>query len=344
LTSRNASPLSRINFAITIGIAAAILLGFNLFVARAARNSVPRQLVRQMDATHGITHLALGNSLIAAGFDAPAFDASMAPAPAVAFNAGLGSSAPVEHLMLLRRGLHDEPTAKFVVYGFFDFQLTDAPVATFTDLFGNRAVAFYLDRDLGRRDYQMRLRDKLEYDVFRHVPMLVDRSAVWWYVEQVRRTMGEIGMPVAATNRFGRVADFALLEARSRGEFESKCEKLTRDNVGLSAPIVQMIEQARARGAQAVFVEMPMHPYHQAHFYSTAAWQKYRDHLRRLIEAQHAVYLTASDWISAADEFQDHLHLSPQGAADFSRRLATRMRDLKALPPLDEGAASAAGR
>ena len=67
-----------------------MLVVLNMFIQYSARNSVPRQLVRQMEETHGITHLALGNSLMAAGFDAPVFDASMAPEPVVAFNAGLG--------------------------------------------------------------------------------------------------------------------------------------------------------------------------------------------------------------------------------------------------------------
>ena len=57
------------NFLVSLGLAAGILVAFNLFVRHFARNSVPRKLVRQIDATQGITHLALGNSLMAAGFD-----------------------------------------------------------------------------------------------------------------------------------------------------------------------------------------------------------------------------------------------------------------------------------
>lgn len=312
----------------TLGLAAGILLAFNLLVQHFARNSIPRQLVRKIDATQGITHLALGNSLIVAGFDPAAFETSMAPEPVVAFNAGLGASGTVEHLMILERALRDAASVKLVVYGFFDFQLTDEPSATLTDFFGNRAMAFYLDPDLALRDYQMSPGDRLGFDLLRHVPMVVERAGIWAGVERMRRKMGEIGMPHADTNRFGRAADFALLEARSPADFASRCDRLTRQNAQLSEPVVAMIADAHARGAQVVIVEMPMNPYHQSHYYALSAWDRYRDHLRKLVAAQHATYLSAADWIEDANEFADHLHLTSSGAQDFSRRLGAKIRQM----------------
>jgi hypothetical protein len=328
LISKTASSSSGKNFLVTLGLVAGILLAFNLLVRHFARNSIPRQLVRKIDATRGMTHLALGNSLIVAGFDPAAFETSMAPEPVVAFNAGLGASGTVEHLMILQRALRDAASVKLVVYGFFDFQLTDEPSATLTDLFGNRAVAFYLDPDLALRSYEMSAGDRLEFELFRHVPMVVERAGLWAGVERMRRAMGEIGMPHAATNRFGRAADFALLEARSPADFASRCDRLTRENAELSEPVVEMITDAHARGAQVVIVDMPTHPYHQSHFYALGAWDKYRDHVRKLVEAQHATYLNAADWIEDANEFADHLHLTPSGAQDFSRRLAANIRQM----------------
>ena len=312
----------------SVALAASIVVAFNLFVQHFARNSVPRRLLRQIDATAGITHLALGNSLIAAGFDPSAFDASMAPEPVVAFNAGLGASGTVEHLMILQRALRDAASVKVDIYGFFDFQLTDPPSATLADFFGNRAMAFYLDPGLALRSYQMDPGDRLGFDLLRHVPMVVERAGIWANVERMRREMGEIGMPRADTDRFGRVADFALLEAHSPTDFASQCERLTEQNAGLSQPIVEMIAAAHARGAQVVIVEMPMHPYHRSHFYALGAWDKYRDHLRKLVEAQHATYLSAADWIAESNEFADHLHLSASGAQDFSRRLGLKIREM----------------
>jgi hypothetical protein len=313
---------------VSLGLAAGILVAFNFFVLHAAQNSVPRQLMRHMDATRGITHLALGNSLVAAGFDPSAFEASMAPEPVVAFNAGLGASGTVEHLMILQRALRGAATVKVVIYGFYDFQLTDAPAATVTDLFGNRAVAFYLDPGLARRSYEMRLSERLKFDLLRHVPMMVERAAIWANVERMRREMGEVGMPPADTNRFGRVTDFALLEARSPTDFESQCNRLTDQDARLSQPVVDMTAAAHAHGAQVVIVEMPMHPYHRSHFYALGAWDKYRDHLRKLVEAEHATYLNASDWIEGGNQFADHLHLAPSGATTFTRRLAAEIREM----------------
>ena len=83
-----------------------------------------------MDETRGLTHLALGNSLMAAGFDSSAFDQYLGSPNAVAFNAGLGSSYPVEHLILLRRALRDHSTINTVIYGFFDLQLDFVPDET----------------------------------------------------------------------------------------------------------------------------------------------------------------------------------------------------------------------
>jgi hypothetical protein len=124
---------------ISLGIATTILFGFNAAIMRFARTSVPRRLVRQMDETRGLTHLALGNSLMAAGFNRAAFDEYLGLPNAVAFNAGLGSSYPVEHLILLRRALRDHPTVNTLIYGFFDLQLTGNSAVTTSDLVGNRA-------------------------------------------------------------------------------------------------------------------------------------------------------------------------------------------------------------
>ena len=189
-------------------------------------------------------------------------------------------------------------------------------------------MAFYLDPDIARRSYRMSARDRLEFEFFRHVPMVVERAAIWASVERMRREIGEVGMTRPNVNRFGRVADFALLEAHSRPEFALQCERLTGENAGLSQPIVEMIATARAHGVQVVIVEMPMHPYHRIHFYALDAWNRYRDHLRNLVKAQHAIYLGAADWIVNANEFEDHLHLAPLGARDFSRRLAATIRDM----------------
>lgn len=298
------------------------MVAFNLFVKRAAQNVVPRKLIKSIDSTSDVTHLALGNSLMAAGFDAPIFDRYMTPAPVRALNAALGATSPVEHLMFLRRAMRRDPEIGEVIYGFFDFQLTEQPITRNQDLIGNLAASYYLEPAIALHYYQMAPRDRLEFGLMSYFPVLVERGIIWEKVELWRRALGAIGLPHTATNRFGRAHDFSLLEASSSAAFAGQCKNASRPSVGLNAPLVEIIREARARTAKVVIVEMPMSPYHRETFYRLAAWNRYRQRLRQLVEASGAEYVSAGDWIQDRAEFADNLHLSPAGAAYFSRRLA----------------------
>jgi hypothetical protein len=176
-------------------------------------------------------------------------------------------------------------------------------------------------------------RDRLAFELLRHVPMFVDRAAIWERVERARRAMAQIGLPIVATNRFGQVSDFALLEARSSANFNRQCEHALRETPELSAPVKQIIMQSRLRSARVVVVKMPMSEYHRRTFYSVSGWLQYRDHVRELVEANGATYVAASHWIADQSEFADHLHLAPSGAQNFSRRLAVYLRTLWVSPP-----------
>jgi lysophospholipase L1-like esterase len=48
-------------------------------------------------------------------------------------------------------------------------------------------------------------------------------------------------------------------------------------------------------------------------------------HLRSCAVRQHAVYLSASDWIPEDDCFEDATHLNEKGAQLFSRKLAAAL-------------------
>jgi hypothetical protein len=308
---------------VSFSVAAALFVAFNISVAWMARNSVPRQLLRQIDRTRGVTDIALGNSLMFSGFDPDAYDRALAADPVVAMNAGLGASSVVEHLEILSRALERDDSIRVAIYGFFDFQLTDPPVATVSDLFGNRAISYYAAPAIALQFYEMPLRDQIEFRLLRHVPVWVDRGVLWSEVEKLRRAMGQVGMPAVATNQFGRAADFARLEASSPAEFEKECRLAIDGARGLSRPIVQLIADARAHGARVVIVEMPLPPAHQQKFYSLPAWQEYRKYIADRIRDCGADYVQASDWINDPSEFQDPLHMTESGAAEFSRRLAT---------------------
>ena len=308
---------------VSLSVAATLFVAFNISVAWMARNSVPRQLLRQIDRTRGVTDIALGNSLIYSGFDPDAYDRALAADPVVAMNAGLGASSVVEHLEILSRALQRDDSIRVAIYGFFDFQLTDPPVATVSDLFGNRAISYYAAPAIALQFYEMPLRDQIEFRLLRHVPVWVDRGVLWSEVEKLRRAMGQVGMPPVATNQFGRAADFARLEASSPAEFEKECRFAIDGARGLSRPIVQLIADAKAHGARVVIVEMPLPPAHQQEFYSLPAWQEYRKYVAARIRDCGADYIQASDWINDPSEFSDPLHMNKAGATEFSRRLAT---------------------
>ena len=208
---------------VSLSVATALFVAFNICVAWMARNSVPRQLLRQIDRTRGVTDIAIGNSLMFSGFDADAYDQELAADHVVAMNAGLGASSVVEHLEILSRALERDDSIRVAIYGFFDFQLTDPPVTTVSDLFGNRAMSYYAALAIALQFYEMPLRDRIAVRVLRHVPVWVDRSMLWAKVEKLRRAMGQVGMPAVETNQFGRASDFTLLEASSPEEFEKEC-------------------------------------------------------------------------------------------------------------------------
>ena len=312
--------------AISIAVAVLVMVGFNAGVSRLARNSTPRQLLRELDQSHHPDMLALGHSQIAADFDARAFDQSCCDSTSKSFNAGLGATSSVEHLLILRRALQRSPHPRFVIYGFFDFGLTEAEPCTVSDLFGNRAMSFYLEPAFAMRYYSMPLLDRVAFAIYRWIPMLVDRSTIWGDVELLRRRMQEVGLPAATTNRFGRVQDFDLLEPASEQAFATRGEQLISESAPLSAPVLEMIREAKRQGACFVFVEMPMHPEHQRRFYSLPQWRRYREYVRGLLKREGATYVQASDWIKDPAEFADHLHLNETGAVDFSRRLGLFLR------------------
>ena len=82
-----------------------------------------------------------------------------------------------------------------------------------------------------------------------------------------------------------------------------------------------MLALARRAGPAFAFVEMPMPSAHRSRFYATPEWTTYENALRKQTNENGARFINAADWIGD-DGFEDPLHLNPQGAAVFSRRLA----------------------
>jgi hypothetical protein len=326
-----ASPTSRPTltlgeFLATIAVLLVCLAAVNAAVVRLTRHSLPKQVLARAAASGSYRTLALGNSLIAAGFDAAAFDRGMGTAPTGgAVNLGLGATAPVEHLLLLRAALRGNVHAETVVYGFYDLQLTQPVRLRTSELFGNHAMLYYDEPKFGEKYFQQSPHDRVEFAVMRQFPMIVERGAIWAKVERFRRTLAEQGMGKQATNRFGNVGDFSLLEAPEIAQFSDDCILASRQE--LNSAVQEMIREATERGIKTVVVvEMPIHPYHVNTFYRLPAWKTYTGHLREQLGAQHVAFVDASEWIRAEGKFEDHLHLSPEGAAEFSERLGAQLQ------------------
>ena len=231
----------------------------------------------------------------------------------------MGASNPAEHLLRLRAALRDDDHARLLLYGFYDFQLTDPVAVTFSDLIGNHDLLYYDEPEFARRYYSMSRYDATGFEIARRFPLLAERGAIWAKVEQVRRAISQQGMPTQATNPFGRVADFTLLEAKSQDEFVKHCERASQEP--LNAAILEIIREAQERHLRVVFVLMPLPPRHVQTFYDTAAWEQYQRHLRELLARQNVAAVDAGRWFPDANKFGDALHLNEEGAKEFSQRL-----------------------
>ena len=305
-----------------IAILALGLVVLNVAGSLYLRHDPSRTLIQEINAaTPPVDDLFMGNSLMAAGLDLPAYQQAAGGARR-GFNIALGGSGPVEHDLLLRHA--SRLGARRGFYGFYDTQLTETIPAGFVDLAGNRALDHYLDRETAIRllvpdspwaAWRIRLVSRL--------PLVVDRQTLWARVERLRRTLGDIGMgPAAETNRFGRAADFTLLEAQHDEDFVRECRAAADGHAPFSRPVSDTIAFAKTKGVRFVIVEMPMRAAHRSRFYSRPEWAAYVKNLREQARAAGADFLDASDWI-ADDGFGDALHLGEKGAAEFSRRLGT---------------------
>jgi len=304
----------------TVVILAGCLLAMNFVIAYATRNSVPRRVMRHALDSQAASVLALGNSLMAAGFEELLFDSATGlTASKGAVNLSLGASSPVEQLLLLRYALAHGMRPRMLIYGFYDLQLSQPVQFSANDMIGNHAMLYYLEPTYARQFYSLRARDSLQFNAFHNVPMFADRGAIWAKVEILRRSMAQQGMPRQNTNQFGRAADFSLLEPASANVFRQDCEAATQ--LPLTPPVAELFRQAYEAGMQIVLVEMPMRQSHRAQFYETKWWSDYTAHIRDLLRPYHVTFVDASDWAADDSLFDDPLHLSLRGANNFSQRM-----------------------
>jgi hypothetical protein len=267
----NTNPLTRRQFWGTVLVCTAGLACANAVVGTLTQHSVSRRILADARNAGGAETIALGNSLVRSGFNADEFATSLRSqgVQSAALNMAMGASTPPEHLLLLRAALQADDRAQLLLYGFYDFQLTDAVSFKLSDMIGNHDLLYYDEPEFARHYYSMSWYDAAGFAIARHFPLLAERGAVWAKVERLRRAISQQGMPTQATNQFGRVADFTLLEAKSQDEFVRHCERASQKR--LNAAILEIIREAQERHLRVVLVLMPLPPRHVQTFYDTAA-------------------------------------------------------------------------
>jgi hypothetical protein len=308
-------------------IAAAIVTAGDLLTQRLAMNSTPRQIMRRIaSAPTSIDVLGIGNSLMGAGFDPSAVERSFQESnrSCVAINGALGATGVIEHLAVARFAMRHH-TVNTLIYGFFDQQLSSDVVGKNSDIIGNRSILYYLEPELTLKYARFDTLNRFSFQLCRSLALLRERGTIWEKIEKLRRSIGSIGMPPQEFNQYGRKADFAMLEASDAEDFALACRRVIESGDFLSAPVQALLEQAREHGAKVIVVEMPMPPLHLKQFYDQPIWEKFRMKTRLALEGSGATYLNASAWIPDDALFADHLHLSDEGARQFSQLLARQL-------------------
>jgi hypothetical protein len=292
----------------------------NFVIAYVTRNSVPRRVMRHAVESQPARVLALGNSLMAAGFDESVFDSAAGMTVSKgAVNLSLGASSPVEQLLLLQYAIAQGIRPHLLIYGFYDLQLSDRVQFSANDMIGNHAMLYYLEPTYARQFYFLSARDSLQFNALHNVPMFADRGAIWSKVEILRRSMTQQGMPQENTNQFGRATDFSLLEPANADVFRRDCEAAIQ--LPLAPPVAELFRQAHDANMDIVLVEMPMRRAHRAQFYETKWWNDYIAHIRELLRPYNVTFVDSSNWAVDDSLFADPLHLSKQGADLFSKRM-----------------------
>ena len=315
-----------------LAVTGLLLVTANVAVHRLAAKVPARMLLHELALAPHADVIALGDSTMAAGFDGAAMARSWALTDATnitVVNAALGATDPVPQLLLFRTTLERQSQAQILIYGFFDFTLTN-PVPDWRSLMGNKAMVFYTQPEVAAQFLGHSVMDRFAFQVAGMVPMFVERGNIWAYVESLRRNFGGMGLPAVAVSRFGRAGDFNELLFQNGEAFRQRAAGLVAEGARLAPPVEALFRLARQHDLQVYVVAMPLPGAHRA-YYRTAEWLDYLDLLRSQLETLGCRLLVANDWVRDDAKFTDALHLTPEGATEFSGRLGRELAATKKL-------------
>jgi len=306
-----------------------LLAGMNLSMAVWSHRLPYYKKLEEIRTTPDANLLLIGNSLLDKHVDYPTVEQA-AHAQGIdiwPLNAALGASRSQDHLLLFNYALRIHPHLQTVVVGFYDLQLTLNQDLPWNRLFGNAMVGIDPRFSLDEVDsaYSFDRLSRAEFRLGRALPMVAHRHNAWKYVELLRRSMSQIGMPAIITNSLGRAQDFAAMEGASPQIFDEEVQIFLNHPDRFNPSYEKILQHAQRNGMKSVLLLMPISPYHRSIFYSRPMWEQYMKAIKRLASQRGIRVIDGSDWISKDEYFVDHLHMAQSAVPDFSVRLGSEL-------------------
>jgi hypothetical protein len=273
--------------------------------------------------------LFMGNSLVDQSVDDDALVQASRDPLLKPLNGALGGTRPPEQRLLFEYAVRTHPGIRTLVLGFYDFQLTEPDRTQVADLAGNRMVG--IDRRFSISEvasvYGFGPVDELEIEALRLLPIVANRGNAlayvemmrrWRYVDQLRRSMESMGMLHVDHDRNAEADGRPVIESADFDNFDASARSFIEHPDHFNASYEAIFDQARGDGMDVVILVMPISPFHRATYYSRPLWREYLSALTKLAARRNIRVIDGSDWQPLPEDFDDHVHLSRQGAHRFS--------------------------
>jgi hypothetical protein len=321
--------MSKRTLLLTFSLVILFGIGLNVAIGKWSVRAPARIKLQTVRDAQDPNMLFVGNSLLDGRLDTTALQQGMGdPRHSIRpLNAALGGSDPPVHRLITSYALRSHPSIRTLVVGVYDFQLTENDPHTPSELTGTRGLG--QDSSFSSQEvaaaYGFDRLQEAEFVLLRPLKMVTYRENAWKYVELLRRSMDEMGMPHAATNRNGRVEDFAALEAGSSTVFDQKADDALHNGGMLNSSYSHIFDEAARHHLHVIVVVMPMSPSHWDRYYSRPSWNHYLEVEDKLLRAKGIQVIDASRWFPLQTAFVDSLHMTPESATEFSKRLGTQL-------------------
>jgi hypothetical protein len=241
----------------------------------------------------------------------------------------LGGVSAEEECLLLEEFFARGNKVKQVVLGFHDLHLEGNGAPTWSSLSGAMNLIYFVPHERAQQVYQLSTAESLKVRLTRYMPMLVRRANLWVRVEQLRRSLGEIGMSAVQSTADGHEGDFKFypyLESEREAAHEVM-RGIVKPQMPFSPGLRRIVSACRQHGSSLVVMEMPLSSDRVAVCEEDERWQDYRTARAEHLKQAGVTVMSALKWSLTSDDFADPVHLKPEAAARFSIHLA------KTLPP-----------